>query len=87
MPFLETASIERDSLRQGDLIREIHLVGSLCFKDVSVPNSVGGGQSQKWWSVHGELPTGPVVVVSYCCEIDRSNAVKLTSIILAPVRD
>jgi hypothetical protein len=87
MAYVSTEDVEPDTLRQGDLIQDVHLIGSLCFTDVAIPTIVGGGVVPKSWSVHSELPKGPVTVLSQCCEIDRVNGVKLTSIILAPVRD
>lgn len=87
MAFVNASEIERETLRQGDIALGVHLVGSICFKDVSVPSSVVAESTFKHWSVAGELLTGPVIVLSHCCELDRQNGVKLTSIVLAPLRD
>jgi hypothetical protein len=77
--FLPDAEIERNTLRQGDILRAVHLQGIHLVND-QANKSMG-------WTVPKAPEFGDVAVLSHSCEIDLLNNVKLTSIILAPVRD
>ena len=87
MAFVDAGEVDRTSLRQGDIINDVHLVGAICYRDVFAPASVVAETTMKQWTVSAKLENGPVVVLSHCCEIAKENGVKLTSIILAPLRD
>lgn len=81
--FVADAEIERNTLRQGDILRAVHLVGALHLQGIHLVND----QANK--SVGWTVPKAPEFgdVLSHSCEIDLLNNVKLISIILAPVRD
>jgi hypothetical protein len=83
--FLADAEAERNTLRQGDILRAVHLVGALHLQGIHLIND----QANKsvMWTVPKAPEFGDVAVLSHSCEIDLLNNVKLTSIILAPVRD
>jgi hypothetical protein len=83
--FLPDAEVERNTLRQGDILRSVHLAGALHLNGIHLVND----QESKpvGWTVPKAPEYGDVAVLSHSCEIDQLNNVKLTSIILAPVRD
>jgi hypothetical protein len=87
MVFVDDGEVEKTTLRQGDVATDIHWVGTVCFKQITIPSGVVDDEKPKRWSVSNELERGPVAIISHCCELDRTNGVKLTSIILAPIRD
>lgn len=87
MTFVEQGEYEAAALRQGDVVRDVHFVGSICYREVMQPAALVDGQPASQWTVQNKLASGPAVVLSQCCEISKENGVKLTSIILAPLRD
>jgi hypothetical protein len=85
--FLAPEDIERHCLRQGDVIRGVHLLGALNINTISyacIANKPGEYTS---WGYPNAPVFGDVIVVSHSCEIALENKTKLTSIILAPLRD
>ena len=86
MTYLAQGELDRESLCQGDVIRDVHLLGAICYRDLSSPTNVVG-EEVNHWTVSKKLVNGPAVVLSHSCEVAKENGVKLTSIILAPLRD
>jgi hypothetical protein len=83
--YLDDSEIERDVLRQGDIVENVHFLGALnlnCINVIDTPNSANHP-----WFYNEKAVLGPAMVLSHSCEIDSSNGIKLTSIILAPLRD
>jgi hypothetical protein len=77
------------ALRQGDVISSVHILGAInlgAIQYTGTPNNLGKEQYQSW-----QMPNPPTfrdaMVLSHSCEIAVDNDVKLTSIILAPIRD
>jgi hypothetical protein len=77
------------ALRQGDIISSVHILGAINLKTVqytATSDGIGKSSYQSW-----QVPKPPefldAMVLSHSCEIAIENKVKLTSIILAPVRD
>jgi hypothetical protein len=74
------------TLRQGDIIADVQILGALNYRGIQfVIPSTGGDPTG--WSVAARPTVGHVIVLSHSCEVARENAVKLTSVILAPLRD
>jgi len=83
--YLEEINIERNTLRQGDIISQTHLLGVLNpqgFSDV-----VNNGKPTAWIIPIKEEAIGDAIVLSHSCEISLANKIKVTSIILAPIRN
>jgi hypothetical protein len=83
--YLEDENIERGILRQGDIISQTYLLGVLNpqgFSDV-----VKNGKPTNWIIPIKEEAIGDAMILSHSCEIDLANEIKVTSIILAPIRD
>jgi len=77
------------ALRQGDIISSVHILGAINLKTVqytATSDAIGKSGYQSW-----QVPKPPefldAMVLSHSCEIALENKAKLTSIILAPVRD
>lgn len=83
--YLQEESVQTDKLRQGDIIKDIHAVGVINLNSVSFISDEQG--NKKGWTVLDQPIITYVMVLSHSCEIDPDNAIKLTSIILAPLRD
>lgn len=84
--FLNEAEIERDVLRQGDIISQVHLLGAINLNSIVYHTSMG--QSEHCgWSISQKPKFGDAMVLSHSCEIALENKIKVTSIILAPLRD
>ena len=80
--YLDNVNNEQGVLRQGDVLRDVPILGAVDFKSVlynedGTPRGVVFEQPLKT----------DVAVLSHSCEIDPANGVKVTSIILAPLRD
>ncbi len=67
-------------LRQGDILKDIPIVSAV---DLNRYNEIGAVS----WAVAAKPERGACMVLSHSCEIDLRNKVKVTSLILAPIRD
>lgn len=86
MAYVTQGEFDGQSLWQGDVIRDVHLLGAICYRDLSSPtNSMG--EQMNHWTVSKKLEAGTVAVLSHSCEVAKENGVKLTSIVVAPLRD
>ena len=79
---------EATTLRQGDVIGHIQVLGTIKYELVTVPTT--DDQIRDWtpnsWTVQSPPRYRDCMVLSHCCELDRSNRDKVTGIILAPLR-
>ncbi len=82
--YLLEDQIERNSLRQGDIISEVHLLGTINLSTISYMVS---NDTRIGWYIPKPPDFRPAIILSHSCEIDLLNDIKLTSIILAPLRD
>lgn len=82
----EEGAFEANVLRQGDVIRDIDLLGAIHLGSIT-HNVTSVGGEPKSFTVEKKPQKGFAMVLSHCCEIDPANDVKLTSVILAPIRD
>ena len=82
--FLEEELVEQSSLRQGDIVSKVHLVGAINLNAVIFNENQG---KRVGWQIPAEPLFGDAMIISHSCEIAPENKVKLTSIILAPLRD
>ncbi len=84
--FVPDSEIETNALRQGDVLRDIYLFGAINLKNVNAESNVltGPTMSLNYRSTAG---TGAGIVLSHSCELDPENSDKVTSILLAPLRD
>ena len=83
--YLDSDSTEFDALRQGDILRDIELVGA--FNINAIRRTLDVRNEIVAWSVESALKRSIVMVLSHSCEIALENNIKVTSIILAPIRD
>lgn len=76
----------KDSLRQGDILKNIFHFGVLNRNNISfLYNSTSNPTA---WQFNNPPEEGPVIVLSHSCELDKiNNGLKVTSIIVAPIRD
>ena len=83
-PYASAALDNARPLRQGDIIREVHIFGALKASSIQYTSSANG-EEVSW--AYAQKPTrGDAMIISHSCEIDPSNNDKLTSLILAPLR-
>jgi len=85
--YIAGHQVARDSLVQGDILRDIHILGALCYQEILIATPSTGEAKPLSWSVPKEPIRGDALVLSHSCEIAVENGVKLTSVILAPLRD
>jgi hypothetical protein len=85
--FLGDEQIELGTLRQGDIISQIHLLGVINLNGILYSSTAVNPKEYSSWSVPAAPKFGDTMVLSHNCEIALENKVKLTSIILAPLRD
>lgn len=85
--FINNNEIEKTSLRQGDIVNKIHLLGAININNIHYSSPANAPQRLASWNVPNSPIFGNAMVVSHSCEIARENKIKVTSIILAPLRD
>lgn len=83
--YVNNDNMVGDALRQGDIISGIHILGAINLTGIEYTKDIR--DEVTGWSVHKKPDIQEVMVLSHSCEIARENGVKLTSIILAPLRD
>jgi hypothetical protein len=83
--YLDNSKFEKDILRQGDIIKNVLLLGAINLNGIQYNIDQQG--NKKGWTVSQQPKFSEAIVLSHSCEIDTSNRIKLTSIILAPLRD
>jgi hypothetical protein len=77
--------IESDVLRQGDIIKNTQILGAINLRNITFINNYKN--EIEGWQYKVKPVFGYAIVLSHSCELDPSNGIKLTSIILAPLRD
>lgn len=82
--YLDEADKE-DELRQGDVVSNVHLLGAIQVGGIQISSNQEG--KPMGWIVPAEPKYGHAMVLSHNCEIDTGNVHKVTSCILAPIRD
>jgi hypothetical protein len=86
--YLDNDGIEKGVLRQGDIVAEVHLLGAINSNSIQYTSTATAEENQYvGWSIPSPPNYGDAMVLSHSCEIDPQNKIKLTSIILAPLRD
>jgi len=85
--YLPDDKIERGTLRQGDIISNIHLTGAININSINYSTILGKPDEFISWTIANKPTFGDAVILSHSCEIALENKVKVTSIILAPLRD
>lgn len=83
--YLLDHEIERDCLRQGDIVSQVPIIGALNIQAINYSQDARGNETG--WHFNNPMARTSAMVISHSCEIDPSNGVKLTSVILAPLRD
>ena len=86
--FVEPGT-KSDVLRQGDIIKLIQVLGTIAYEQVTIPRAADRdlNHNPQSWSVQSPPKFRDCMVLTHCCELDPNNESKLTSIILAPLRD
>jgi hypothetical protein len=74
-------------LRQGDILTKVHILGAIHLSQIQYGATHSNPVERVSWMVPGKPVFGDAMVLSHSCEIAPENKVKLTSIILAPLRD
>jgi hypothetical protein len=83
--YLAPQELDSMSLRQGDIISNVHLLGAINLNGIEYTSNLE--QKPTAWSVRNSPTLGLAAVLSHSCEIARENNIKVTSVILAPLRD
>jgi len=83
--YLEAAQIETQVLRQGDIVSQIQIIGAINLNGLLFQMDQQGRKTA--WSVPKPPDFADAMLLSHSCEIDTANEIKITSIILAPIRD
>jgi hypothetical protein len=83
--YLLDDQIENDTLRQGDIIRDVHCIGALNLNTINYMSSASGEPTG--WQVTNKPDILDAMVLSHSCEVAKENKTKVTSIILAPIRN
>lgn len=79
--FLDSGQSNFSALFQGDIVSNAALLGAIdAGSAVSIPSSAA-------WAVGGKLEFGFAAILSHSCEISVETGIKVTSCILAPLRD
>jgi hypothetical protein len=76
---------ESDILKQGDIISNTQMLGAINLKNLTFINN--NRNENVGWQCNSHPIFGYAMVLSHSCEIALENGIKLTSIILAPIRD
>jgi hypothetical protein len=83
--YIPNSEMELSDLRQGDIIKDIQLFGAIHYGSVHLITNPN--RENVAWQSNTKPTIGYAIVLSHSCEIARENGVKLTSIVLAPLRD
>ena len=83
--YLLESNIETNVLRQGDIVSEVQYLGCINLNNILMHYNTNGEKES--WSFKIPPIIGPAMVISHSCELDHSNGIKITSIILCPLRD
>lgn len=83
--FVPDGELDKKSLHQGDVVSKIHILGAINLNGVTYSSNVD--KKVVGWCVSAEPQYGDAIVLSHSCEVAEENGVKLTSVILAPLRD
>lgn len=84
--FLVKGESDFTSLRQGDILKDIFFLGAINRNNILYA-AQPGTDSNDFWMYKERPESGYVMVLSHCCELDRTNGMKVTSVIVAPLRD
>lgn len=84
--YLPEAETEKGVLRQGDIISNIHILGALNQRAIHYSSTLNNKEQYNSWTYPSAPKFMDAMVLSHSCEIDRENTIKVTSIILAPIR-
>jgi hypothetical protein len=85
--YLHDEQIEHGTLRQGDIISQLHLLGAININNIYYSSPAVNPEEYLSWSVPTTPKIGDAMVLSHSCEVAVENKIKVTSIILAPLRD
>lgn len=85
--YVPEAAFDAQRLLQGDVVFGIQLVGAINLRGIHHHTPVHGEGRANAWTVPQEPKIGAAMVLSHSCEIALENNVKLTSVVLAPIRD
>ena len=83
--YVSSGELENEVLRQGDILSQIHILGAINLN--AIQYMTNNNQEKLGWNISNPPRYADVMVLSHSCEIAIENNVKLTSIILAPLRD
>lgn len=82
--FVPAEQAELNRLKQGDIVADVPLLAALNPGAIHILNTATGEGAG--WQVPNKLEFGLAAVLSHSCEIAVENGVKLTSIVLSPLR-
>lgn len=84
--YLDVEDFDKTTLLQGDIVKNIHLLGAINLNAIQYTSSQNDPEISSWM-VPSKPIFGDAMVISHSCEIAKENGVKVTSILLAPLRD
>lgn len=79
------AQFDNRKLMQGDIITGVHILGAI--NPGAIEYIASNDRKVVGWAIRQEPKYADAVILSHSCEIDPANEMKMTSIILAPIRD
>lgn len=84
--YLADQDLELGTLRQGDILSKVVIMGALNYNNLSFENNIEGEATSWAYKVLQAPKFCDAMVLSHSCEIAKENGAKVTSIILAPIR-
>jgi len=85
--FVDPDQLDSTALLQGDVVAGIQILGAINIQNISHLTPGAGAGEVQGWTVLQKPKIAHAAVLSHSCEIDRRNNIKVTSVILAPLRD
>jgi hypothetical protein len=83
--YKNEADFEKEVLRQGDIIGNTQIFGAINLKSITFINNYK--HDPEGWQCKAKPIFSYAIILSHSCELDPANGIKLTSIILAPLRN
>jgi len=83
--YLPAEELEKSVLRQGDILKAVHVLGAINLNSILYSSTAKNPPTS--WTIPNPPKFADAMVISHSCEIAPENGVKITSVILAPIRD
>jgi hypothetical protein len=83
--YLDDANLETAVLRQGDVLSNVQILGAINLNSILYLTNAQNKKTS--WTIPNSPQFADVIVLSHSCEVSLENNIKVTSIILSPLRD